>query len=130
MYSSLGVNIHIYQEHSEETRFCFLVVDEQNAHTDEQDLQSPTDTKKDMEEENKDNEKDEDTKELESLPCEFKRHSRNTSLKCQQLMRVWLHVGSERVVKYNAFHIIVSIKKARCKIVFDFWKIDDDDDAL
>ncbi|KAF4086960.1 hypothetical protein AMELA_G00090080 [Ameiurus melas] len=44
------------------------MVDEQNAHTDEQDLQSPTDTKKDMEEENKDNEKDEDTKELESLP--------------------------------------------------------------
>lgn len=48
------------------------MVDEQNAHTDEQDLQSPTDIKKDMEEENKDNEKDEDTKELESLPCEYK----------------------------------------------------------
>lgn len=53
------------------------MVDEQNAHTDEQDLQSPTDTKKDIEEENKDNEKDEDTKELESLPCEFKLHSHN-----------------------------------------------------
>lgn len=52
--------------------FCFLVVDEQNAHTDEQDLQSPTDIRKDTEEENKDDEKDEDTKELESLPCEFK----------------------------------------------------------
>ncbi|KAK3543704.1 hypothetical protein QTP70_027204 [Hemibagrus guttatus] len=44
------------------------MVDEQNAHTDEQDLQSPSDIKKDIEEENKDNEKDEDTKELESLP--------------------------------------------------------------
>lgn len=55
--------------------FCLLVVDEQNAHTDDQDLQSPSDIKKDMEEENKDNEKDEDTKELESLPCEFKQHS-------------------------------------------------------
>uniref|UniRef100_A0A8B9HVY2 Diacylglycerol kinase n=1 Tax=Astyanax mexicanus TaxID=7994 RepID=A0A8B9HVY2_ASTMX len=44
------------------------MVDEQNAHTDEQDLQSPTDFKKDTEDENKDNEKDEDTKELESLP--------------------------------------------------------------
>uniref|UniRef100_A0A8B9JD44 Diacylglycerol kinase n=1 Tax=Astyanax mexicanus TaxID=7994 RepID=A0A8B9JD44_ASTMX len=46
------------------------MVDEQNAHTDEQDLQSPTDFKKDTEDENKDNEKDEDTKELESLPCD------------------------------------------------------------
>ncbi|XP_072542060.1 diacylglycerol kinase eta isoform X5 [Salminus brasiliensis] len=44
------------------------MVDEQNAHTDEQDLQSPTDFKKDTEDENKDNEKDEDTKELEALP--------------------------------------------------------------
>lgn len=62
------------------------MVDEQNAHTDEQDLQSPTDIKKDMEEENKDNEKDEDTKELESLPCEFRPHSRKKSFKCKQLM--------------------------------------------
>ncbi|XP_017566344.1 diacylglycerol kinase eta isoform X8 [Pygocentrus nattereri] len=44
------------------------MVDEQNAHTDEQDLQSPADFKKDTEDENKDNEKDEDTKELEALP--------------------------------------------------------------
>lgn len=64
------------------------MVDEQNAHTDEQDLQSPTDIKKDMEEENKDNEKDEDTKELESLPCEFKLHSQKKSLKCQHLMSI------------------------------------------
>lgn len=64
------------------------MVDEQNAHTDEQDLQSPTDIKKDMEEENKDNEKDEDTKELESLPCESKLHSWNKSLRCQLLMSV------------------------------------------
>uniref|UniRef100_A0A8C1XXX0 Diacylglycerol kinase n=1 Tax=Cyprinus carpio TaxID=7962 RepID=A0A8C1XXX0_CYPCA len=47
------------------------VVDEQNAHTEEQELQSPTDFRKDSEEENRDNEKDEDTKELEVLPCEF-----------------------------------------------------------
>lgn len=52
-------------------------MDEQNAHTDEQELQSPTDIKRNTEEENKDNEKDEDTKELESLPCEFNLHSRN-----------------------------------------------------
>lgn len=45
------------------------MVDEQNAHTEEQELQSPTDFRKDSEEENKDNEKDEDTKELEALPC-------------------------------------------------------------
>ncbi|XP_036421224.1 diacylglycerol kinase eta isoform X5 [Colossoma macropomum] len=44
------------------------MVDEQNAHTDEQDLQSPAEFKKDTEDENKDNEKDEDTKELEALP--------------------------------------------------------------
>uniref|UniRef100_A0A672L3H0 Diacylglycerol kinase n=1 Tax=Sinocyclocheilus grahami TaxID=75366 RepID=A0A672L3H0_SINGR len=37
----------------------------------EQELQSPTDFRKDSEEENRDNEKDEDTKELEALPCEF-----------------------------------------------------------
>ncbi|KAI4872435.1 hypothetical protein NFI96_010147 [Prochilodus magdalenae] len=45
------------------------MVDEQNAHTDEQDLQSPAEFKKDTEDENKHNEKDEDTKELEALPC-------------------------------------------------------------
>lgn len=50
---------------------CAVVVDEQNAHTEEQELQSPTDFRKDSEEENRDNEKDEDTKELEALPCEF-----------------------------------------------------------
>lgn len=50
---------------------CAVVVDEQNAHTEEQELQSPNDFRKDSEDENKDNEKDEDTKELESLPCEF-----------------------------------------------------------
>ncbi|XP_066542077.1 diacylglycerol kinase eta isoform X6 [Hoplias malabaricus] len=44
------------------------MVDEQNDHTDEQDLQSPTEFKKDTEDENKDSEKDEDTKELEALP--------------------------------------------------------------
>ncbi|XP_016101213.1 diacylglycerol kinase eta-like [Sinocyclocheilus grahami] len=44
------------------------MVDEQNAHTEEQELQSPTDFRKDSEEENRDNEKDEDTKELEALP--------------------------------------------------------------
>ncbi|KTF97503.1 hypothetical protein cypCar_00015937, partial [Cyprinus carpio] len=45
------------------------MVDEQNAHTEEQELQSPSDFRKDSEEENRDNEKDEDTKELEALPC-------------------------------------------------------------
>ncbi|XP_043104543.1 diacylglycerol kinase eta isoform X5 [Puntigrus tetrazona] len=44
------------------------MVDEQNAHTEEQELQSPTDFRKDSEDENRDNEKDEDTKELEALP--------------------------------------------------------------
>ncbi|XP_058886277.1 diacylglycerol kinase eta-like isoform X3 [Acipenser ruthenus] len=42
------------------------VVDEQNAHTQEQEIQSPTEFKKGNEEENKDDEKDEDTKELEA----------------------------------------------------------------
>ncbi len=45
---------------------CAVVVDEQNAHTEEQE-----DFRKDSEEENRDNEKDEDTKELEALACEF-----------------------------------------------------------
>lgn len=42
------------------------VVDEQNAHTQEQAIQSPTEFKKGNEEENKDDEKDKDTKELEA----------------------------------------------------------------
>lgn len=46
------------------------VVDEQNAHTEEAELQSPVDLRKDSEEENRDSEKDEDTKELEALPRE------------------------------------------------------------
>uniref|UniRef100_A0A8C2B7R8 Diacylglycerol kinase n=1 Tax=Cyprinus carpio TaxID=7962 RepID=A0A8C2B7R8_CYPCA len=48
------------------------MVDEQNAHTEEQELQSPSDFRKDSEEENRDNEKDEDTKELEALPFYLK----------------------------------------------------------
>lgn len=78
------VNIHFHQNTRVSGRayvmffsVFVLVVDEQNAHTDEQDLQSPTDFKKDTEEENKDNEKDEDTKELEALPCEFSLHLLN-----------------------------------------------------
>ena len=46
------------------------MVDEQNAHTDDTDLSSPLDLRKDSEEENRDSEKDEDTKELEMLSCE------------------------------------------------------------
>lgn len=49
--------------------FFFLVVDEQNTHTDETELPSPLEFRKDSEEENRDSEKDEDTKELEALPC-------------------------------------------------------------
>uniref|UniRef100_A0A3P8UU53 Diacylglycerol kinase n=1 Tax=Cynoglossus semilaevis TaxID=244447 RepID=A0A3P8UU53_CYNSE len=49
------------------------VVDEQNAHTDDSELQSPLDFRKDSEDENRDSEKDEDTKELEGAssksPC-------------------------------------------------------------
>ncbi|XP_052005043.1 diacylglycerol kinase eta-like isoform X1 [Xyrauchen texanus] len=50
------------------------MVDEQNSHTEDQELQSPTEYRKESEDENKDNEKDEDTKELETLhlaksPC-------------------------------------------------------------
>ncbi|XP_038551296.1 diacylglycerol kinase eta-like [Micropterus salmoides] len=45
------------------------VVDEQNTHTDETELPSPLEFRKDSEEENRDSEKDEDTKELEALPC-------------------------------------------------------------
>ncbi|XP_037645312.1 diacylglycerol kinase eta isoform X4 [Sebastes umbrosus] len=50
------------------------VVDEQNAHTDDTELPSPLEFRKDSEEENRDSEKDEDTKELEAVtsaksPC-------------------------------------------------------------
>lgn len=50
---------------------CFLnlVVDEQNAHTDDTELPSPLEFKKDSEEENRDSEKDEDTREVEAVPC-------------------------------------------------------------
>ncbi|XP_023249247.1 diacylglycerol kinase eta [Seriola lalandi dorsalis] len=44
------------------------VVDEQNAHTDDTELPSPLEFRKDSEEENRDSEKDEDTKELEAVP--------------------------------------------------------------
>ncbi|XP_067371876.1 diacylglycerol kinase eta isoform X11 [Channa argus] len=44
------------------------VVDEQNAHTEDTELPSPLEFRKDSEEENRDSEKDEDTKELEGLP--------------------------------------------------------------
>lgn len=46
------------------------MVDEQNAHTEETELPSPLEFRKDSEEENRDSEKDEDTKELEAVPCE------------------------------------------------------------
>ncbi|XP_029967155.1 diacylglycerol kinase eta isoform X2 [Salarias fasciatus] len=50
------------------------VVDEQNAHTDDTELPSPLEFRKDGEDENRDSEKDEDTKELEAVsaaksPC-------------------------------------------------------------
>ncbi|KAM4731634.1 diacylglycerol kinase eta isoform 1-T1 [Anableps anableps] len=50
------------------------VVDEQNAHTDDTELPSPLEFRKDSEDENRDSEKDEDTKELEVVssaksPC-------------------------------------------------------------
>ena len=46
------------------------VVDEQNAHAEDAELPSPLEFRKDSEEENRDSEKDEDTKELEAVPCE------------------------------------------------------------
>uniref|UniRef100_A0A671YB40 Diacylglycerol kinase n=1 Tax=Sparus aurata TaxID=8175 RepID=A0A671YB40_SPAAU len=45
------------------------VVDEQNAHTEDTELPSSLEFRKDSEEENRDTEKDEDTKELEAVPC-------------------------------------------------------------
>lgn len=50
---------------------CFLnlVVDEQNAHTEDTELPSPLEFRKDSEEENRDSEKDEDTREVEAVPC-------------------------------------------------------------
>lgn len=45
-------------------------MDEQNAHTDDTELPSPLEFRKDSEDENRDSEKDEDTKELEAMPCE------------------------------------------------------------
>ncbi|XP_029558886.1 diacylglycerol kinase eta isoform X2 [Salmo trutta] len=44
------------------------VVDEQNAHTEELELPSPLEFRKEGEEDNRDSEKDEDTKELEAMP--------------------------------------------------------------
>ncbi|KAL0985590.1 hypothetical protein UPYG_G00159090 [Umbra pygmaea] len=44
------------------------VVDEQNAHTEDQDLPSPSEFRKEGEDDNRDSEKDEDTKELEAMP--------------------------------------------------------------
>ncbi|XP_036395925.1 diacylglycerol kinase eta isoform X2 [Megalops cyprinoides] len=66
------------------------VVDEQNAHTEEQqELQSPAEFKKENEDENKDSEKDEDTKDLESpssaktTPCSPpERHVSRSSQSC------------------------------------------------
>lgn len=49
--------------------FSHAVVDEQNSHTEETELASPLEFRKDSEEENRDSEKDEDTKELNVLPC-------------------------------------------------------------
>lgn len=46
------------------------VVDEQNAHSEDAELTSPLEFRKDSEEENRDSEKDEDTKELEAVTCE------------------------------------------------------------
>uniref|UniRef100_A0A4W5NFX0 Diacylglycerol kinase n=1 Tax=Hucho hucho TaxID=62062 RepID=A0A4W5NFX0_9TELE len=61
-----------------------LVVDEQNAHTEELELPSPLEFRKEGEEDNRDSEKDEDTKELETVPCDahttHKQHSLRTSL--------------------------------------------------
>lgn len=51
-------------------RFCAAVLDEQNAHTEATKLPSPLEFRKDSEEENRDSEKDEDTKELEAVTCE------------------------------------------------------------
>lgn len=45
-------------------------MDEQNAHTEATKLPSPLEFRKDSEEENRDSEKDEDTKELEAVTCE------------------------------------------------------------
>lgn len=54
------------------TPLCSLwsVVDEQNAHTEDTELPSSLEFRKDSEEENRDNEKDEDTKDLEAVPSE------------------------------------------------------------
>ncbi|XP_038125648.1 diacylglycerol kinase eta-like isoform X3 [Cyprinodon tularosa] len=45
------------------------VVDDQNAHADDTELPSPLEFRKDSEDENRDSEKDEDTKELEAMSC-------------------------------------------------------------
>lgn len=46
------------------------MVDEQNVHTEDAELPSPLEFRKYSEEENRDSEKDEDTKEEEAVPCE------------------------------------------------------------
>lgn len=45
-------------------------MDEQNAHTEATKPPSPLEFRKDSEEENRDSEKDDDTKELEAVTCE------------------------------------------------------------
>lgn len=47
------------------------MVDEQNANTEYTELSSSLDFRKDTEDENRDSEKDEDTKELEAVSSEY-----------------------------------------------------------
>lgn len=56
------------------------VLDEQNAHTEATKLPSPLEFRKDSEEENRDSEKDEDTKELDAVTCEPSPPSRRPGL--------------------------------------------------
>uniref|UniRef100_A0A673AXJ6 Diacylglycerol kinase n=1 Tax=Sphaeramia orbicularis TaxID=375764 RepID=A0A673AXJ6_9TELE len=81
------------------------VVDEQNAHTEETELASPLEFRKDSEEENRDSEKDEDTKELEAVPCK--------SITCLSLCVIFDHSREgymEKCVMNNYFGIGLDAK--------------------
>ncbi|TRY93332.1 hypothetical protein DNTS_024557 [Danionella cerebrum] len=84
------------------------MVDEQNAHAEEQELlQSPSDFRKDSEEQNKDSEKDEDTKELEVLPGEFPRD--------YQVLCGFVLCGSSLVLLFSSerLPVVIVLQKQR-----------------
>lgn len=66
----LQQNSNLQPPHPSHPPLSGAVLDEQSAHTEVTKLPSPLEFRKDSEEENRDSEKDEDTRELEAVTCE------------------------------------------------------------